>query len=48
MRSHLTDGGLILAATHAPLGLAGAQELRMGDLGPKPVSAVSVGGEVSS
>jgi heme exporter protein A len=30
MRGHLTGGGLILAATHAPLGLDGAQELRLG------------------
>lgn len=30
MQSHLADGGLILAATHAPLGLAPAQELRLG------------------
>ena len=48
MRSHLTDGGLILAATHAPLELAGAQELRLGDLDPKSASAVPVGGEVLS
>jgi len=31
MRSHLAGGGLILAATHAPLGLDGVQELRLGD-----------------
>ena len=30
MRAHLAGGGLILAATHGPLGLAGAQELRLG------------------
>jgi heme exporter protein A len=30
MREHLADGGLILAATHAPLGLEGARELRLG------------------
>ena len=30
MRNHLDDGGLILAATHAPLGLDGARELRLG------------------
>jgi heme exporter protein A len=47
MRSHLTDGGLILAATHAPLGLAGAQELRLSAIDPKPPSAVVVDGEVS-
>jgi heme exporter protein A len=45
MRSHLTGGGLILAATHAPLGLAGAQELRLGEIDPKPASAPPVDGE---
>jgi heme exporter protein A len=30
MRAHLAGGGLILAATHGPLGLEGAQELRLG------------------
>ena len=30
MRTHLVDGGLIVAATHGPLGLPGAQELRLG------------------
>jgi heme exporter protein A len=30
MRAHLAGGGLIIAATHAPLGLDGARELRMG------------------
>jgi len=29
MRAHLAEGGLILAATHAPLGLAPVQELRL-------------------
>jgi heme exporter protein A len=33
MRRHLAAGGLILAATHAPLGLDGGRELR---LGPSP------------
>jgi heme exporter protein A len=33
MRAHLAGGGLILAATHSPLGLAGAQELRLGGRG---------------
>jgi heme exporter protein A len=32
MRTHLTNGGLIVAATHGPLGLPGAQELRLGEL----------------
>jgi heme exporter protein A len=30
MRAHLAGGGLILAATHGPTGLDGAQELRLG------------------
>ncbi len=30
MREHLAAGGLIVAATHAPLGLEGAQTLRLG------------------
>jgi heme exporter protein A len=30
MRGHLAGGGLILAATHAPLGLEAVQELRLG------------------
>jgi heme exporter protein A len=32
MRAHLAGGGLILAATHAPLGLEAAQELHLGDV----------------
>jgi heme exporter protein A len=31
MRRHLADGGLVLAATHAPLGLESARELRLGE-----------------
>jgi len=31
MRVHLEDGGMIVAATHLPLGLEGVQALRMGD-----------------
>ncbi len=31
MRTHLSGGGLIVAASHGPLGLTGAQELRLGD-----------------
>jgi len=38
MRSHMAEGGLILAATHGSLGLVGAQELRLGDRDPQPVS----------
>ena len=30
MRAHLREGGAILAATHGPLGLDGARELRIG------------------
>ena len=30
MQCHLAEGGLIVAATHAPLGLADARELRLG------------------
>lgn len=48
MRSHLTDGGLILAATHAPLGLAHTQELRLGEIDRKPASVPPVDGENSS
>jgi heme exporter protein A len=34
MRGHLGGGGLIVAATHGPLGLPSAQELRLGQLRP--------------
>jgi heme exporter protein A len=30
MRAHLEDGGMIVAATHMPLGLDGAKELKLG------------------
>jgi heme exporter protein A len=30
MQGHLSGGGIILAATHGPIGLDGAQELRLG------------------
>ncbi|TGV75345.1 heme ABC transporter ATP-binding protein CcmA, partial [Mesorhizobium sp. M2D.F.Ca.ET.145.01.1.1] len=29
MREHLGDGGMVVAATHLPLGLEGARELQM-------------------
>ena len=32
MRQHLSGGGLILAATHGPIGLDGAKELRLGEV----------------
>jgi heme exporter protein A len=31
MREHLAGGGIIAAATHGPIGLDGARELRLGD-----------------
>lgn len=31
MRAHLEDGGLIIAATHIPLGLDGVERLHLGD-----------------
>ena len=34
MRAHLADGGLILAATHGPLGLGATQELRLDQTAP--------------
>jgi heme exporter protein A len=37
MRSHLAEGGLILAATHGPIGIASAQELRLGEPIPSPL-----------
>ncbi|MDA4835283.1 heme ABC transporter ATP-binding protein CcmA, partial [Enterobacter hormaechei] len=30
MHAHLSSGGIVIAATHLPLGLDGAQELVMG------------------
>jgi heme exporter protein A len=33
MQAHLAGGGIILAATHGPLGLAAANELRLGAQG---------------
>jgi heme exporter protein A len=32
MRAHLTEGGLIMAATHGGIGLEAARELRLGEL----------------
>jgi heme exporter protein A len=31
MRTHLAEGGLVLAATHGPLGIGATQELRLGE-----------------
>ena len=38
VRAHLASGGLVVAATHAPLGIAGARDLR---LAPAAVSRVA-------
>jgi heme exporter protein A len=32
MRAHLTEGGIIMAATHGAIGLESARELRLGDV----------------
>jgi heme exporter protein A len=38
MRAHLAADGLILAATHGPIGLGDTQELRLDDLRPVPAA----------
>ncbi len=40
MRAHLAGGGLILAATHGPIGLEGVKELRLGGRGMTALSAL--------
>ena len=40
MRAHLKGGGILVAAAHAPLGLDGAQELRLGSTSGSGVSCV--------
>jgi heme exporter protein A len=42
MSAHLGGGGIILAATHLPLGIEGAGELRMGEALPSPLRGGSV------
>jgi heme exporter protein A len=37
MREHLAGGGIILAATHGPIGLQGARELRLGNTQEVPL-----------
>jgi heme exporter protein A len=37
MRAHLTDGGIILAATHGSLGLGATAELRLDGSSPSPL-----------
>jgi heme exporter protein A len=48
MRGHLASGGIILAATHGPVGLGGARELRLdartGGAAAEPGSATPKGG----
>jgi heme exporter protein A len=39
MRAHLGDGGLILAATHSPLDLAGAKALQLDSVAPATAEA---------
>ncbi|MGA2941410.1 MAG: heme ABC exporter ATP-binding protein CcmA [Xanthobacteraceae bacterium] len=39
MHTHLKEGGIILAATHATLGLSGAKELRLDNIQPVAVEA---------
>jgi heme exporter protein A len=43
MRAHLAGGGLILAATHGPLGMGATQELRLDQHLPSPVEAEGQG-----
>ncbi len=44
MRAHLTTGGLIIAATHTPIGLEGARELRLDRTAPSPLVGEGRGG----
>lgn len=39
MRAHLAEGGLVLAATHGPLGIAATRELRLDDFAGSPAHA---------
>jgi heme exporter protein A len=43
MRTHLAEGGLILAASHGPIGLENARELRL-DTSPSPLVGEGRGG----
>jgi heme exporter protein A len=43
MRTHLAEGGLILAATHGPLGMGATEELRLGQPVASPVAAEGQG-----
>jgi heme exporter protein A len=51
MAQHLDAGGMILAATHGPIGLAGARELRLDPLArsaPSPLVGEDWGGTASA
>ena len=41
MRTHLAEGGLVLAATHGPLGIPPTRELRLDDFAAAPAQASS-------
>ena len=43
MRTHLAEGGLILAATHGPLGMGATEELRLDQPVASPVAAEGQG-----
>ena len=42
MQAHLAEGGLVIAATHQPLGIPAAQELRLGPAARSPGEALAV------
>lgn len=44
MRAHLTEGGMILAATHSALGLPASRELRLDDTSPSALGERQGGG----
>lgn len=47
MQAHLAEGGLILAATHGPVGLGNAQELRLEQASGSPAAAPFLDEEVA-
>ena len=46
VEQHRTDGGIVMAATHAPLALEGLQTLDLGDYPPKAPQAGGAGGSM--
>ena len=38
---HLREGGLVVAATHLPLGVEGLRDLRLGEGPPRPAPAAA-------